>query len=295
VKNVINDFCYLGGKVLELSGGEPLAYKSLYQAIDLASTLGLEIHLFTCGYIPNETLDIDKLSKVNRFYVNLQGPIKTIHDHLARTPGSFDQAINLIKELKKKGKWVGTHFIPLSINIDEIEEYIELARDLQLDNISLLRFVEQGRGKQNFLSLNFDEISQLFNIIEKYRFCKKLEFKIGCPLDFGFIFKKGRTAISCKSGISRCVVRPNGNVMPCPAFKDTTELIAGNVKEDSLINIWNTSCVFKAFRKINDIKVGGACSSCSFWAICRGRCPAQRLHFYGKLDAGPDPYCPLGH
>ena len=240
-------------------------------------------------------LGLDNLSKVNRFYVNLQGPTKTIHDHLTKTPGSFDQVISLIKELKKRGKWVGTHFIPMSINIDEIEEYIELAKKLDLDNVSLLRFVEQGRGRQNALSLNPDETSQLLNNIEKFRVSEKPEFKIGCPLDFGFIFKKGRSAIPCKAGISRCVIRPDGDVVPCPAFKDTKELIVGNVKQDSLINIWNTSAIFKALRKKECVKIKGACSSCSFWAICKGRCPAQRLLFYGAFDSGPDPYCPLGH
>jgi radical SAM protein with 4Fe4S-binding SPASM domain len=295
VKKVISDFYYLGGNVLELSGGEPLSCDNIYETINFASKLGLQIHLFTCAYLPKNAVNTDRLDKVDRVYVNLQAPNRTIHDHLTKTSGSFEQAINFIKDCKAKGKWVGTHLIPLSLNIDEIEEYFELAKFLNLDNISILRFVQQGRGKINFLSLNYDEISQLFSKIEKYRQSEKPEFKVGCPLDFGFIFKKGRSAIPCTAGISRCVVRPNGNVVPCPAFKDVDDFVAGNVKHDSLVNIWNASPVFKKFRSLRQKKTQGVCSSCSFWETCRGRCPAQRRISYGKIHDGPDPYCPLGH
>jgi radical SAM protein with 4Fe4S-binding SPASM domain len=293
VKDVLNDFYYLGGKVVELSGGEPLAYDGIYETVEYASRIGLQIHLFTCAHFPEKEIDLDKLEKVDRFYVNLQAPTKAIHDHLTKTTGSFDQVLTLIKALKARGKWVGTHLIPLSLNIDEIDEYIHLAKLLKIDNVSLLRFVEQGRGKKNSLVLNYDEVMELFSKIEKYRQSATPEFKVGCPLDFGFIFKRGRGAIACKSGLSRCVIRPNGNVVPCPAFKDSDDFVLGNVNTDSLVNIWNTSPILKKIRSSCDKRIIPVCSECSFWEICKGRCPAQRLHHYGDSEAGPDPYCPL--
>lgn len=295
VKQVLRDFYYLGGKIVELSGGEPLLYPAIYETIDFAAKMRLQIHLFTCANLLDKEIELDKLNKVSRFYVNLQSATRSIHDYLTGAPGSFDRIVCLIKELKARGKWVGTHLIPLSLNIDEIEEYLEFARLMKLDNVSLLRFVQQGRGRNNVLSLNNDEISHLFSTIEKYRRSSNPEFKIGCPLDFGFIFKKGQGIVSCKSGMSRCVVRPNGNVVPCPAFKDANDFIAGNVNDDSLVSIWNTSHVFRKIRDFSLEKMTGLCEKCTFLAVCRGRCPAQRALYYGNLYSGPDPYCPLGH
>lgn len=293
VKRVLDDFYYLGGVIVELSGGEPLSYEKIYETIEYASKKGLQVHLFTCAYLPNEQIDIDRLSRVDRFYVNLQAPNKIIHDHLARTPGSFDRTISFIKDLKARGKWVGAHLVPLGLNIDEIDEYLEFARRLELNNVSLLRFVHQGRGRKHVLSLNSDEILQLFSIIEKQRNSDSLEFKVGCPLDFGFIYKRSKSANPCKSGISRCVIRPNGNVIPCPAFKDSAEFVAGNVNKDSLLHVWNTSHVLKEIRNFRYKQLRGLCKDCRFLDICRGRCHAQRWHFYGDLYSGPDPYCPL--
>ena len=293
VKQVLNDLSSLGGEVVELSGGEPLSYERIYETIEYASQKGFEVHLFTCAYLPNAQIDFTGLNRVDKFYVNLQAPNKIIHDYLANNPGSFDRAISFIKKCKAAGKWVGTHLVPLAPNVDEIDEYLELAKLLKLDNVSLLRFVQQGRGRKNTLALNDDEILQLLSTIEKHREVDTLDFKIGCPMDFGFVYKKGRTAIQCKSGISRCVIRPNGNVIPCPAFKDSTEFVAGNVNDRSLVNIWKKSDIFEQFRNFDHRRLSGLCSNCSFLGICKGRCPAQRWHYYGNLYQGPDPYCPL--
>ncbi|MDH5415254.1 MAG: radical SAM protein [Flavobacteriaceae bacterium] len=293
IKRVLDSFSALGGKVVELSGGEPLCFEKINETVEYASKKGFQVNLFTCAYSPNKKIDIDKLDGVDRFYLNLESPNKIVHDYLTSSPGSFDRVISFIKECRAKGKWVGTHLIPLALNIDEIDEYLKLAKLLKLDNVSLLRFVPQGRGRNHILSLNNDEILQLFSIIEKHKKIDALDFKIGCPLDFRFLYRKSKTVIRCESGISRCVIRPNGNIIPCPAFKDAEEFVAGNVNDKSLVDIWKKSHVFKKLRNFQHEKLKGLCRDCSFLNICRGRCHAQRWHHYGDLYLGPDPYCPL--
>lgn len=292
-QRVLDDFYFLGGRVVELSGGEPLSYEKIYEIIDYASNKGFEIHLFTCAFLPKKSIDFDRLDNVDRFYVNLQAPTEAVHDYLAQSRGSFKRVLNFVNDCKKRSKWIGTHLVPLSLNIDEIDEYVKMAELLKLDNVSLLRFVKQGRGKERSLSLNNDEIQHLFLLIEKYKNHPILEFKAGCPLDFGFIYSKAQSACPCASGISRCVVRPNGNVIPCPAFKDCLDFTAGNVNRDSLMDIWIKSAAFKRLRSFDYRKLGGICRTCSFLEVCRGRCHAQRYHFNGSLYKGPDPYCPL--
>jgi len=293
VKKVINEFTELGGKVVELSGGEPLSYKFINETIDYLVSKNLETHLFTCCYVPDKEINWDIVKKVNRVYVNLQAPNKEIHDYLTNNPGSFDRVINFINKCKEFGLWVGTHFIPLPHNINEIDEYVRLAEHLELNNISILRYVEQGRGT-NLLALNREEILLLHSTITKYLYSNiKVDFKIGCPLDFQFIYGRKKTVKPCISGIERCVVRPNGNVIPCPAFKDELRFVAGNVNQESLIEIWSKSKLFATLRKFNYLELQGQCSSCSFLSLCKGRCHAQRIHKYKDIKKSPDPYCPL--
>lgn len=293
VRRVLDDFSSLGGKVVELSGGEPLSYTKLVETIDYASEKNLQIHLFTSALISGKPVDFDRLDKVHRFYVNLQAPDSTLHDYLTQSPESFKRIMNFISECKKRGKWVGTHYIPLSYNIDLIDEYVELAERLKLNNISLLRFVSQGRGKE-ILSLNDDEISHLLSVIERHRSAKSsVDLKVGCPLDFGFIYRRSHISMPCAAAKTRCVIRPNGNVIPCPAFKDTVEFVGGNVQHTSFKTIWLQSRVFRSIREFDYNKLEGLCKECSFLRICRGRCHAQRYSLYRDLYVGPDPYCPL--
>lgn len=293
VKNIIDDFNKLGGNLIELSGGEPLSYPYISEIIDYIKKYDNEIHLFTCCYLPEKKIDWNAIEKVDKIFVNLQAPNKDTHDFLTRNKGSFENVINFIKKAKNKNKWVGTHIIPLEYNIDEIDEYIKLAKYLKIDNISILRYVKQGRGKQHFLELNPDEITQLHSIITKYIDHENPSVKIGCPLDFQFIYRRKKTAKACVPGINRCVVRPDGNVIPCPAFKDLHQYVTGNVNERSFFKIWEKGEIFRMFRNFQYNKLNGFCEKCSFLRICKGRCHAQRIHKYGDLYSSPDPYCPL--
>jgi radical SAM protein with 4Fe4S-binding SPASM domain len=290
VTHILDNFYCLGGKTIEFSGGEPLLYNKIEDTINYASKIGLAVHLFTSG---NVDVDLETIKNVDKVFVNLQAPNKATHDYLTQTPGSFDKVIEFIKKMKNANKWVGTHVIPLSVNIDELEEYLQLAKFLNLDNISLLRFVEQGRGKKTDLPLNKDEIKQLFDFIINNKNIENLEIKAGCPIDFAFIYKKGQIPIPCKAGINRCLIRATGDVIPCPAFKDTPDYVAGNIRENNLIEIWNTSKVFRSLRAFDYKKLKGKCETCAFVKACKGRCTAQRLLNGSDFNKGPDPYCPL--
>lgn len=295
VVEILDDFKTLKGTTLEISGGEPFAYKKIYKTVEYANSLGLSIHFFTSASVNLQDIDFSALEGITRFYVNLQAPNSDVHDYLTDRKGSFLDAMNFIKHCKDLGFWVGTHIIPFSMNIDEMDEYMKLASKLDLDNVSLLRFVPQGRGRNidDVLKLNNDEILRLYDLVEEYVDGSDIEFKIGCPLDFRFIYKRGKSPKPCLSGINRCVIKSNGKVIPCPAFKDSEEFTAGNIHTESLVNIWKQSQVFEKIRDFDLRKLKGLCSKCIFLKSCKGRCHAQRKHEYEDWMQGPDPYCPL--
>ena len=122
VYELIDDFEELGGSTIELSGGEPLAYEHILDVVKYIKTKEIQIHLFTCCYLPNDTINWKVIELVDRIYVNLQAPNAELHDYLTRSVGSFNRVIKFIKKCKSIGKWVGTHFIPLPHNINEIDD-----------------------------------------------------------------------------------------------------------------------------------------------------------------------------
>jgi pyrroloquinoline quinone biosynthesis protein E len=295
IKPILDDLRELGGKTVEFSGGEPMAHPDLYEAVLYAKQLSLETELFTSGYYKDTEFNDELIPHLDKVYLNIQGPTSEIHDYLTRIDGSFSSVIDLGKHLVANGLWVGTHIIPFSFNLEGIDEYIELAKFHGFNNVSLLRFVEQGRGREmdSQLMLNETEILTLHEIIQEYKPLQEIEFKHGCPIDFQFLFSDDYSVLPCLSGICRAVIKVNGNVLPCPAFKDVKEFIAGNILESSLRDIWVNSKVFKLFRELDYSNITGRCGECRHLRLCHGRCPAQRFHFHGDVLHGPDPYCPL--
>ena len=305
IERVIDEFKSLGGETLEISGGEPLSHHSVYETIQYAKKKGLKVYIYSCGisdahdensksvalHIAKEICNLE----LDRVYVNVEGPNSDIHNTITRTPKSFEKTTYFIRNLIENGLWVGVHFVPMKPNFEEIQDAIDYVSRLGAREIGILRFVPQGRGekKKEWLALSKDESWRLTEILEQQRKREDIKVRIGCPLGFCFILNKTYRPAECSAGLSRCLVKPNGIVTPCPAFKHLSYYFAGNIRASSLKTIWRKSKAFNILRNFDYKRLRGSCSECSFINICKGRCIAQRIHSYGDPYQGPDPCCPL--
>jgi radical SAM protein with 4Fe4S-binding SPASM domain len=261
----------------------------------------LKVNLFTCGYLgsfePEKYRSLAgnlKKLEVDKITVSIHGSASETHDSITQRQGSFKNTINFIKKLIQDDNYVGIHFVPMNPNFEEIDYVVRLAEDLGIKEINILRFVPQGRGKLNekWLELSPVQCVQLTEMITEIR--KKLTtLKVGSHLDFSFIYDSSLSPEPCKAGLSKCLIQPNGDVLPCAVFKGLSKYVAGNIKTSSLLTIWGESRVFDIFRnfKVNNLK--GLCATCKYLKICKGRCPGQRVYKYNDFYQGPDPYCPL--
>jgi len=303
IKAVINDFKELGGKTIEISGGEPLCYNELPQVIKYAKKLGLETHLFSCGVFDVSQLETfdDRLKKkvrelkelgLDKVFVSLHGSNDEIHNQMARR-NSFKLTSRFIKELVKNDLFVGVHFVPVSINFDNIDDLVQYCLNLHVKQIGLLRFVPQGRGKENedLLRLSKEQTLELVDLLSRELENKDSIVRVGSHLDFCFFFKKDHIPKECAAGISKCLVASNGDVVPCAVFKGLPDFIAGNIHESRLSQIWRASPIFKRLRDFDPNQMKGACAGCRYLTRCRGRCPAQRYYEWTDLYMGPDWYC----
>jgi radical SAM protein with 4Fe4S-binding SPASM domain len=303
VKNIISDFIKLGGSILEISGGEPLLYPHLDELCRYAASLNLEIRLYTSGVQYNSHDGIAGLTKqrvqelknngVSKIIFNLEGANAEVHEKITAVDGSHRLVLKGIKNAKEAGLWTGVHFVPMKPNARELPNVAKLCSQLGVDELAILRFVPQGRGKENrsLLELTPNEFKKLLRRIISLKVeHPALNIRAGCPMDFLSLFDKRIKPHKCKAGINTCSITPSGDVLPCPGFKNSTEYLAGNVYKKTLSEIWNNG--FYDLRNFDYKKIRGQCSTCEDFDSCLGRCAAQRHIVNGDIYQGPDPACP---
>lgn len=306
IKKVISEFSGMGGEILEISGGEPLLHPFLPQIVDYAEKNNLGTILYTSGIMWNTIRGITsldrnlaaklRLSGLGKVIFSLQGAASSTHEAVTQVRGSFNNVVCAIKIMKSLGFWVGVHFVPMKLNYGEFRDMYQLCQDLEIDEVGVLRLVPQGRGRINkgILELSKSEFEEFNSVLKELTSkCSNPIIRVGRPMDFRFVFDPSFVKSECDAGISRCLIAPDGKVVPCPAFKQNNNdrYVAGNVKDNSLVDIWNKSSKWRDFRHFDYSQLGEPCKSCEHLRQCRGGCRAQRFLKYNDMYVVPDPCC----
>jgi len=275
----------LGADTIAISGGEPLCSPNLIAVSELAKSFGLRVFVYTAGsVIDNDALApisdvlVQNLARlcVDRIIVNLQAANKELHDKITGRRSSYDNAINSIRKLVSAGLRVEIHFVPMKLNFQELPAVVNLANELGIAQVNVIRFVPQGRGLRNgsILLLSREEYRSFGQIVSRVLARNKVPIRVS----EAFAFLHLKSEYECLAGRKKIVVSGEGAVCPCSAFKGILrENPAYNVNERTLGEVLNSGI----FRSLRESKVGGA--NCG--------CPAQRLIIDGAFGRGPDPNC----
>lgn len=302
IRGILKEAKTLGTKIVEFSGGEPLLH-SLISDIIREAKQDFEVRLYTCGFlgkpnhcgVPQSQLSLLSDLRLDRIIFNLQGATSKTHEKITRTKGSFNNVMNSIKEAKLRGLWSGVHFVPMKFNYKELQAVAQLCKELKVDELAVLRFVSQGRGKTNqqLLELNQKEFEELLLdiVLLKKEYGHFVQIRTGCPMNFCSLIDKTIAPVKCKVGLSTLLINFDGKIIPCPAFKQIVDFELGNINKESLQTIWQNSHILAQLRKLDFKEIEG-CKNCHDLDYCQGRCVAQRFHKYGDIKVGPDPLCP---
>ena len=307
-KRIIREFACMGGRILEISGGEPLVHPDLLGIVAHAKMNRLETVLYTSGValdMCRREISITaelawKLRRLglDKIVFNMQGATAETHDNITRKEGSFGNVVDGIQNMKSADCWVGVHFVPMKLNYTGLKDVFKMCHTLGVNEIGVLRFVPQGRGLTNreLLQLSKSEFREFMQSLVMQKSChENPRIRVGRPINFCPLIDSSIAKEECDAGITRCLVSPEGNIVPCPAFKRQENYIAGNVKVNTLADIWHHSPIWTYFRQFDYSKINEPCRSCEHLHWCQGGCKAQRILEYGDILAAPDPLCIVPH
>jgi radical SAM protein with 4Fe4S-binding SPASM domain len=92
----------------------------------------------------------------------------------------------------------------------------------------------------------------------------------------------------CQAGIGAFGIKSNGDIIGCLAIQNDS-YIEGNVRERSLVDIWNDPDAFSYTRDFKVENLGENCSDCKYGATCKGGCMGMSFAFTEKPHNHP--YC----
>ena len=278
---------------INVTGGEPFLRPDLFLILEEMIQQGYDLYLLSNGTL----LDRDKARRLSRLpvrgvQISLEGLEKT-HEAL-RGKGSFAGALKGIGYLVEAGIPVTINTTLSEINREQFLEMIPLAQALGVQRLGFSRLIPAGQGA--LLSshlLKSDQVRELYQEIHSLS-PQGLELVSGDPLyrqlesgpapeDLGSIPRGG-----CAAGVSGLTLMADGTVTPCRRLP----IPLGNVRRDSLRELWSGSPVLEKLRDKNSYP--GKCGRCRRWAVCRG-CRAMAYAFSRDRDrtdlVGEDPQC----
>ena len=156
-----------------------------------------------------------KESGLDKIVFDFQVWNKDVYDKIMGTKDLFDLVTLSMIKTKSSGLKTDAHFIPTKINYKELVDIIEMLNVAEFDELSILNFVPQGRGKTNkdLLSLTEEEFGEFLEIYEKCKNEFKGKLRVGIHLQEEDDHK-------CTAGLSKLVIKYDGTVLPCAAFKE---------------------------------------------------------------------------
>ncbi|HLI61793.1 MAG TPA: TIGR04053 family radical SAM/SPASM domain-containing protein [Terriglobales bacterium] len=290
-KRLIDEVKALEAPVFVLTGGDPLKRPDIFELVEYASTCGVRISL-TPGATPlltREAIHHLKQCGLARLAVSLDGPSASIHDAFRRVPGSYEWTLSAVRWAREVGLPVQINTTITRHNLQHLDSMIALLEGLDIVLWSVFFLVPTGRGSAIDL-ISADEFEQVFERL--YKASRRVSFDIKSTEAQHyrrFLLqrrteekRKGNTpslpsglSASAQDGIGRAPRGINdgkgfvfishlGEVFPSGFLP----LSAGNVRRQSLTELYRHSPLFVALRDTSNLK--GKCGVCEFREVCGG-------------------------
>lgn len=252
-------------EVVCLCGGEPLLRKEvLFKMIEILKGGNIEnVNMVSNGYILD--LEIAKELKkrgIDFVQISVDGVVSNTHDWLRNKQGSFDKAIEAIKNLVKSEVKVGVSFIPTKRSIEEMQDLIMKLDELGVEIFRTQPLMNMGRAlsiSENDYPDSFDyfKMSQKITHLSMSPNLKNMKLEWGDPLEHLGLFAEG--------GVLRMLmINGYGDILISPYLP----IKIGNIRKHSikeyirhgLLGIYSEKCIkdlSKKYSRISEMNLSG--------------------------------------
>jgi len=276
-----------------VTGGEPFLRQDFFGILEELRNSGFNTYILSNGtLISRESAGRLAALGVKGVQISIEGP-EDVHDNI-RGRGSFSSSLKGIRNVLDAGIELTLNTTLSEVNAPYFMDVIDFARLTGAQRLGFSRLVPSGSGaKLMGRMLGREAVKDIYSKIFSMEI-QGLKLVTGDPVASQFRNPSAEDVANpvpsggCAAGVSGLTVLPDGTITPCRRMP----VPIGNVKTDSLREIWSTSETLKALRDKSGYQ--GKCGRCSKWSACRG-CRAIAFAYSQSRGEGSylaeDPQC----
>lgn len=272
--------------IMILTGGEPLSRPDFFEIAEECVKLFSRVALATNGTMIDDAMARKIVDVgIQRVAISFDGALPATHDNFRGVTGSFKRALQGFDALKRAGMSLQANITVTNHNLHEVEDTLNLMIAHGADAFHVFMLVPVGCGaeisedtrltpqqNEEMLIWLFRKSQELAGRIHIKATCAPMYFRImreeaqrqGIAMPGAVGHGMHAATRGCLAGSGVCFISRIGDVQPCGYLP----LVVGNVRQQTLAEIWNNSEVFAALRDPKQLT--GKCGICSYRTVCLG-------------------------
>ena len=287
----------LGCKEITFIGGEVFLYRGWEKLTKFVSEKGIIVNIVSNGFtIGAKELRQLKESQIINIGISLDG-MEYNHNKIRNNTRCFARVEKSIQLLTKNKIPVGVITSLLDCNYYDLENIYTFLLQNKVSVWQLQIAAPMGNMKKKFLTVLDPQKVPMVTEFIRNKNSEQNILLIGADsigyYDDNEVHIRGYSSPlcywnGCKAGITSIFIDSIGNVKGCGALYDD-KFIEGNVRKQSLKEIWQNKNTFLYNRNFSCKKLTGFCKKCDVNEICKGGCRA--LNFFSNNTLYQSKYC----
>jgi len=283
----------VGVQSVLLSGGDPLLSPACLPLIERLSRGGIHPALATKVQIRAEQAQALAAAGLRRIQVSIDSHIPEVSDYLLQSSGSVRQLIESIRNCRNAGLTVRVNSVITPLNAVSYPSFVRQLAHEGVDSFGTSQYGYSlfGDDPQQFL-LSPSLGRWLEGRVRELR-------QEGYHVAFGHVSRdvlrrNFSSRARCTVGESTLIINPDGGVVACEQLPSLPEWVIGNVRDQSLLEIWESAALWTLRRPDRGCFSGTVCGTCELFETCidgPGICYRRAYYAHRRIFA-PDPACP---
>ncbi len=299
--DVVAQLAAMGAREVSLIGGEAYLRDDWHVVARAIRDAGMRATMVTGGRgLGAERARLAAEAGMDNVSVSIDG-IGETHDVQRGVRGSFEAAVGAMRHLREAGVRVSANSQMNRLSFPDLGRMMDLFVESGVTAWQFVLTVPMGRAAERAdwlfqpweLLMLFPRLAEICAVgrragVECYPsnnvgYFGPHETELGAAPGNG-----GGHWAGCGAGDVTLGIESDGTIKGCPSLP-TSAYGAGNVRETSILELWNRSRELTFTRTSRVDELWGYCKECYYAPVCQGGCAWTAHVFFGRR--GNNPYC----